>query len=180
MPNALIDINGQRFGRWTVLRRAPNCKHNRSKWLCRCDCGREREVDSKSLRIGHSQSCGICNRKSRTHGLSGTQQFFMWGNAKRRAKAADIPFDIKVTDIVIPTHCPCLGVPLEHGTRSQKDNSPSLDRIIPKLGYVKSNIWVISARANRIKNDATAEEIIAVGFAILAGQEKKSEQKIRR
>lgn len=41
-------------------------------------------------------------------------------------------------------------------------NSATLDRLIPKLGYVPGNVAVISDRANRIKADATVEEITAV------------------
>jgi hypothetical protein len=62
---------------------------------------------------------------------------------------------------VVPDKCPILGIELfisEKGV-GRTDNSPSLDRIIPSLGYVKGNIAVISQRANRIKNDATLEEI---------------------
>jgi len=39
------------------------------------------------------------------------------------------------------------------------DLTPSIDRIDPKKGYVKDNIIVVSMRANRIKNDATVDEI---------------------
>lgn len=39
---------------------------------------------------------------------------------------------------------------------------PTLDRIIPNKGYVKGNIQIISQRANVIKNDASAEEIMKV------------------
>jgi hypothetical protein len=42
------------------------------------------------------------------------------------------------------------------------DNSPSLDRIVPEKGYVAGNIRVISQRANRIKSNATVEELRAV------------------
>ena len=34
-----------------------------------------------------------------------------------------------------------------------------IDRIDPKKGYVKDNIIVVSMRANRIKSDATVDEI---------------------
>ena len=37
--------------------------------------------------------------------------------------------------------------------------TPSIDRIDPKKGYVKDNIIVVSMRANRIKTDATVDEI---------------------
>ena len=36
------------------------------------------------------------------------------------------------------------------------------DRVVPALGYVPSNIRVISFRANRIKSDASAAELRAV------------------
>ena len=37
MPK-LIDLTGQKFGRWTVLERAFNGKRE-VYWLCQCDCG---------------------------------------------------------------------------------------------------------------------------------------------
>ena len=39
------------------------------------------------------------------------------------------------------------------------DLTPSIDRIDPKKRYVKDNIIVVSMRANRIKSDATVDEI---------------------
>lgn len=45
---------------------------------------------------------------------------------------------------------------------SRRDRKPSLDRVVPSLGYVKGNVRVISFRANRIKSDATADELRAV------------------
>jgi hypothetical protein len=42
------------------------------------------------------------------------------------------------------------------------DNSPSLDRKTPELGYVRGNVAFISTKANRIKSNATTEEIFAV------------------
>ena len=62
MPNP-IDLTGKRFGRFIVLHRAPNNKDGRTMWLCRCDCGSERVVLGKSLRNGHTQSCGCLTRE---------------------------------------------------------------------------------------------------------------------
>lgn len=56
---SLIDLTGQRFGHWTVLKQAE--KHNTDThvfWVCQCDCGNIKEVNGKSLRIGASKSCG--------------------------------------------------------------------------------------------------------------------------
>lgn len=64
-----------------------------------------------------------------------------------------------------------MGIPLYSmtGTRGGGPNSPTLDRIRPDLGYVKGNVIVISGRANRIKSDATIEELrdIASFYATL-------------
>lgn len=86
----------------------------------------------------------------------------MWNSARLRAFEKGVPFTIEVEDIFIPKCCPVLGIPLTAGGHS--DNSPSLDRIVPATGYVRNNIQVISNRANRIKNDATLEELRAVLF----------------
>jgi hypothetical protein len=81
--------------------------------------------------------------------------------AKRRALSQGIPFNINYTDITIPEYCPLLGIKLNKHVGEGKlyDDSPSLDKIIPKLGYVKGNVWVVSNKANRIKSNATIEEL---------------------
>jgi len=88
----------------------------------------------------------------------------MLDNARQRARKAGVPCNISLTDLVIPSHCPALGIPLrpKPGKRGGGDNSPSLDRIRPELGYVPGNVIVVSRRANRIKNDATIEELEAI------------------
>jgi hypothetical protein len=88
----------------------------------------------------------------------------MWASAKARAAKAGVPFEIAYTDIVIPSHCPVLGMPLlqQLGKKGGGPCSPSLDRIIPHKGYVWGNIIVVSNRANRLKNDATPEEMQAL------------------
>jgi hypothetical protein len=82
--------------------------------------------------------------------------------ARRRARELGLPFDITPQDVVIPTTCPVLGIPLAVGTGSACDSSPSLDRVIPALGYVRGNVEVMSFRANSLKRDATAAELRAV------------------
>lgn len=79
-------------------------------------------------------------------------------NAQRRAKRAGLPFELSVADVVIPDACPVLGIPLVVGNKRRHDNSPTIDRVVPEKGYVPGNVAVISWRANRIKNNGTAEE----------------------
>ena len=64
-----------------------------------------------------------------------------------------------MSDIIIPTYCPILKIKLLFSKNIVQDNSPSVDRIIPELGYVKGNIQIISFKANRIKGHATINEL---------------------
>ncbi len=71
----LIDLTGQVFGRWTVLR-FDSAKNGDAYWICKCACGTVRSVNGYHLRSGRSTSCGCYSaelvRKSprgTTHGL---------------------------------------------------------------------------------------------------------------
>ncbi len=79
--------------------------------------------------------------------------------AKARCKTRGLEFNITLEDIKIPEFCPILGIKLERGVGEIKDSSPSLDRIDNSRGYVKGNVQIISMKANRIKTDATLEEL---------------------
>jgi hypothetical protein len=90
----LINLLSQRFGTWTVIGYGhPGSPHHR--WLCRCDCGAEREVVGPNLRNGVSVNCG-CLRKHRTkHGnarRSGkTRLYRIWKAMKTRCTNPNIP-----------------------------------------------------------------------------------------
>lgn len=91
-----------------------------------------------------------------------THEYRMFMEAKKRAQRFGLPFTITLDDIVIPAVCPALGIPLQkQGPRSQ--GSPALDRLRPDQGYVPGNVLVISDLANRIKNNATSQQVRAVG-----------------
>lgn len=80
--------------------------------------------------------------------------------AKKRAKERGTVFSLAENDIVIPAICPVLGIPLFKGTGKLCANSPSLDEIIPGVGYVRGNIQIISAKANTMKHNATPAELL--------------------
>lgn len=100
------------------------------------------------------------------HGLAGKglkkdKRYSIWCNVKKRATQKGIEFNLNIEDIPeIPLLCPVLGIEIKSNkTSSPLDSSPSLDRINPKLGYVKGNVRIISNKANRIKSNATANEV---------------------
>lgn len=77
---------------------------------------------------------------------------------KANALRTGYTWDIEFGDIVWPSQCPILGTELDYFAECAQENSPSFDRIDSNLGYVKGNVIIVSWRANRIKNNGTAEE----------------------
>ena len=61
------------------------------------------------------------------------------------------------------SRCECCNVEFSIGYKGGNgkiiDNSPSLDRFDPDLGYVPGNVFLICSRCNLLKNDATVKEL---------------------
>lgn len=78
-----IDLTGQRFGRLTVIERAPrDHRYRGAMWRCRCDCGCESIAESHNLRSGNTTSCGCYHRErqkaGKSHGMSKARLYRIW------------------------------------------------------------------------------------------------------
>lgn len=91
--NAMKNLAGQRFGRWTVIERAPDSitqkGYHNIMWKCVCDCGTEKNVRGKILTNGQSKSCGclqkemLSSRASKHRGF-GTRLYAIWNSMRQR------------------------------------------------------------------------------------------------
>jgi len=141
-----------------------------------CSCCQQILADSYFYRKESNNSygkkkhdtCRSCSQEKsrrayRTHKSSYQERYKknpakkLYQNIKTRSKKNNVPFNIDLEDIVIPKICPVLGIEIIPFDNS--DHSPSIDKLIPELGYTKGNINVISKRANMIKSNATLEEL---------------------
>lgn len=88
------DLTGQHFGRLTVLKYTGTNRSHRALWLCKCACGQEKIINSNSLLMGATRSCGCLNDEQRRkkgseanrtkHGLHGTRLYRIWKQIKTR------------------------------------------------------------------------------------------------
>lgn len=69
------DLTGQRFGRLTAIRPVRSEKGLGVIWLCKCDCGGEKEVPAARLTRGTTKSCG-CLAQEQKHRTDITGQRF--------------------------------------------------------------------------------------------------------
>ena len=159
----LEDLTGQRFGRLTVLQRAPN-RARGTFWLCRCECGVEKEVNAAKLKSGNTVSCG-CRRAEglgdamRTHGMTETRIYRTWSKMKSRCN--------NPTDHCYPVYGG-RGITVcqewndsfetfyEWAIRHGYTDELTIDRIDNDKGYSPDNCqWItLSANAGKQRTDA--------------------------
>ena len=86
-------------------------------------------------------------------------------------------WSVEFEDIYFPLLCPVLGVKLDYAGngKGRSEFSPSFDRLDSTLGYVPGNVVVMSWRANRLKNDGTAEEHRAIADFLDSYHETKDD-----
>lgn len=122
---------------------------------------------------GYSPACKAClakqqkeiRAKERAKSPHQMKAKLMVNAARSRAKELSLPFDIDKEWLVtqLPDVCPALGIPINYDNRVKAAmDSPSIDKFEASLGYVKSNCFVISVKANFIKNSGNVSEVRAV------------------
>ena len=90
------DITGNKYGRLTAIARTENRAANQSyKWIFRCDCGVEKELESGNVIKGSTVSCGcvakeqlknlIESKGGAIHGMKGSKAWKSWAGLVSRS-----------------------------------------------------------------------------------------------
>ena len=157
-----------------------------------CDCGGEKWVLKSKLLSWHTKSCGCLRRESFSiehHPLARRNiakygvayintrnpwfrpALKIWSGRKKEAHRPvgfrDFQDFLSYCLSLVPDGnvCPVLGIQMEHVKEKSGfvGHAFSIDRINSALPYMRGNMQVISMRANRIKNNATIDELILLG-----------------
>lgn len=143
MPG-LVDLTGQRFGRLSVIERAGAAQSRQALWLCRCDCGNTKIVQSYDLRSGNTQSCG-CQRKENfthtIHGHSKKRVYAIWKGMKSRCfnKNRKHYKDYGARGITVCVEWCSFEPFYEWAMENGYSDDLSIDRIDPNGNYEPSN-----------------------------------------
>jgi hypothetical protein len=88
-----VDLTGRRFGRWSIVGRLTNHElSKKTQWLCRCDCGAEKTLDSSILVRGQSTQCHKCRARQNTrHGAHQTKAYVAWSHMRQRCSNRNHP-----------------------------------------------------------------------------------------
>lgn len=158
------DLTGKRRGKWTIIKRIDKTKRRCPYWLCRCDCGIEKEVSGNSLRSG-SKSCLFC-RKTRGKLLTPTEKKTSTIRARYRieAKQRNLIFDLSQTDFNRIIQLPCFYCDSIGKNRQIMNNGDyfeynGIDRVDNNKGYTLENCVACCKECNVHKKSITPEMI---------------------
>jgi len=90
--------------------------------------------------------------------------------ARHRAKKRGLPFTMTHEDVHITDACPICGGGMSPGSGPA---SPSLDRLIPSLGYIPENLWVVCYQCNARKNSSSTKDLYRIADACYAEIRKR-------
>jgi hypothetical protein len=99
------------------------------------------------------------------------------GNAKDRAARLSLPYDLDrewLAEKLKGGICELSGLPLERVPRTAAGGArshpfaPSLDRVIPALGYVKWNVRLVCFIVNQARSDFGDEALLTMAVALVS------------
>jgi len=155
-----VDLAGRSFCKWTVVKKEETT--GVARWLCRCQCGAERNVLSNNLLKGVSNGCG-CGRtpyNKLSQGESAANSLFH--NYRRGAKSRGLVFELskELFIAMIRQDCNYCGIPPKQvmKTKSSMLLYNGIDRVDNNLGYLPSNVVPSCKKCNETKRALSKEE----------------------
>jgi hypothetical protein len=131
-----------------------------------------RNPNGKYGYLSHCKTCHSRITKAQLERWLSDPRQRMLKSSMSNAKRGCILHTLTLDDIILPETCVYLGIRIDYRTANKRgdrrhDDSPSIDRIDPTGGYVPGNVQVISDLANRMKQNATVEQLLAFAESVL-------------
>jgi 5-methylcytosine-specific restriction endonuclease McrA len=199
VPESERDEPGKRFGRLTVVSRAPlteeNCKATGYKkimrgrnalWYCKCDCGNDTVVRGSDFMQGR-YSCGCVAedqiKNCREHlQLGQSAKYSAIRRIKGQAAARGLSWDLTDEDLDVLMagecyYCGHTGMNCAKGHKRDADfYYNGIDRVDSKVHYVWSNVVSCCFICNRAKSNLPIDEFYAWVDRLKAHNEIKREE----
>lgn len=165
-----LDLVGYKY-HWIEVCEKSKSKDGQVYWICKCKCGKEIELPTKSITRNERKSCGCWMKSleySRSHYLwSGFEEIHgkWWKNVERGAKKRGHEFDLDIEEAwnlfkQQNGKCALSGVSLKfcRSIREVKDTTASLDRIDSSKGYTINNVQWVHKTVNLMKQGLNIDE----------------------
>jgi hypothetical protein len=158
-----IDLTDKKFGRLTVIKKDNN-KYKRIRWLCKCDCGKEKTVFGEDLKNGHTQSCGCYKKEMQSLPFGESNANKLFNKYKRMANQRKVIFELSKENFFELTkqdcfYCGKIPSSIAKGIRTNGYYIYNgIDRIDSNKGYTIENTVACCGRCNEAKMAETQED----------------------
>ena len=179
------DILGVRFGRLIVVRylgRTQNGVNTPLVWMCKCDCGKEKDAMQHHLTCGSVLSCGCLQQEISAaklkHRILPVGEAFvnsLFSRYRQQAKERRREFTLTKEQFEAEITKPCFYCGAKPVIPVWAQNSTGwkgystwngvvpcngLDRVDNAVGYIRSNIVAACATCNMAKTDMQVQEFV--------------------
>lgn len=180
------DMAGMRFGKLVVVAPAKS-KHNRARWICKCDCGKECVAVGKTLRKGKKRSCGCIRtgltvRNAAAQSLPSEAAFnSLFSQYRSNSGKRDILFSLSKEEFRVLTSQVCFYCSADpqqvmwNFNRTGNYLYNGIDRRDNTVGYTVKNCLPCCGNCNRMKHIQTSEDFIASCIRISQNHKKSAE-----
>ena len=165
-----LNLVGYKY-HWLEIVARSKSRDGQVYWICKCECGKEIELSTKTITRDERKSCG-CWMKSREYSRcnylwSGFEEIHgkWWGNVRRGAKQRGHEFNLSIEEAwnlfkKQSGKCALSGVDLKFckSIREVKDTTASLDRIDSSKGYTIDNVQWVHKTVNLMKQGIDMNE----------------------
>ncbi len=153
--NRTIDLVGKKFGNLNVLKKGCSIKNHggtRLYWVCKCDCGKVKEIAGDTLVKGTTKTCGCRNLKC---GEAGLNQLFK--QYQINAKKRNFDFNLTKEHFIGITqsncyYCDSLPKQIKKNNFNGDFIYNGIDRINNDLGYSPENCVPCCGMCNGMKS----------------------------
>ena len=151
------------------------------------DNGERRQVaGGATLEQARKVQCGFGHiTRAKQHTMPPGFAAALWKRAQTNARTKGVPFTITREDVArmieaADGRCPLAGIAFDYAPVAQRFRpwAPSLDRLVPALGYTRDNCRVVCAYINLAQNEFGEETLLAVARALL--RQRRVELRARR
>lgn len=163
---------GKIFGRLIVISLSGKGKRGQKIWLCKCECGNNKEVLTSRLVNRTTSSCGCYRRelgakrfKDNYLGLGIAAQNALFSNYQREAKQRKLEWNLDKDTFLSLTKQNCYYCGCEPSQLIKRNNLDDytyngIDRIDSSLGYIKNNVVSCCQQCNIMKFDYSMKEFL--------------------
>jgi len=161
-------LPGQKFNRLTCIGLDHVGKHNRSHFLFRCDCGKEKIILGSLVKSGNTRSCGCLNseiKRAQRISKNHSEVTAIMLGYKRHAKNRGFEFLLTRDEVVliIKKNCYYCGDPPSNRKRTKNSIDGGLqysgiDRVDSSKNYTPSNVVPCCDFCNKAKGARTQSE----------------------